>query len=293
MLDTFFSVFSLIGSSCIPLEQQVVKALKKGHFAYARFLIEKNPELLSNPSYGHSPLTLSIINDQADYAQWCIERAFPLIDEHRVGALTPLSAALFRGNLELVVSLINAGISVNQQCIDGHYPLHYAALYCPPAVKILLDRGANPNALNYQEDTPLALAIVSNLKYESSGKKMLESLLLAGANPYVLINATGRSVRDHLVDDIGVVPEAQELLDILDLGCSVAKGISRATLKGLAIRELLRHRTAYDIAQRIAVLCHHDDFEKEYMSSPSPELFALKYLKKYSKPPPLAPSQIQ
>lgn len=280
-------------SPCLPLERQIIIAIKKGYCRYARFLIEHNPELLSNPAYGYSPLTHAVLTNRVEFVSWCIARNVLNTSDHRVGAINPLSSALFMGNLQIVQALLDAGANPNGQFIDGHYPLHYAALYCPAAVEILVQKGALPDSLNYQENTPLAVLLSHDSKYDAASKKALEALLLAGANPYAIVYATNQWVRVHLVDDLGIIPGAQDLLNLLDLGCSFWKGISRETLKGIAIIKLLESRKPLELATDIAKRTTDIDFLKECKQSVSPELFALNYLKKFSKPSKPHAFQIQ
>lgn len=279
------SIFPFFMSPCISLEKQVLIALKQGYLAYARFLIEQNPRLLAEPLSGYSPLTHAVLNNQVGFVSWCIERNALLGGSHKVGALNPLSAAICNSHTEIVHMLLKAGMSATEQFIDGHYPLHYAALYCPAVVEVLLQHGAKPNVLNYQEDTPLALHLSTAAKYDAHGKKALELLLLAGADPHVVASSTAQCVRLYLVDDLGIVPEAQELLEIFDLGCSAKGWLRKTTLKGLAVAALAQQGnvSSADIALFVAKRTGDSDFPLILEKSVSPELFARKYLKDFSK----------
>lgn len=60
---------------------------------------------------------------------------------------------------EILAMLINAGADVNTQDSIKRTPLHEAAKYTNlEAVKLLIAKGANPNALEYKNKTPLDLA---------------------------------------------------------------------------------------------------------------------------------------
>ena len=67
-------------------------------------------------------------------------------------------------NCEIVKILIEKGANVNALDSYESTPLHYAARYnnSGEAVKILIERGANVNALNIDELTPLDYAAIYN-----------------------------------------------------------------------------------------------------------------------------------
>jgi hypothetical protein len=294
MLSIGIALFSRICSPCVPYDLQILYALKHGYWGYACCIIERNPELLSNPAYGRSPLTHGVMYNLPDFVAWCIARNVLHTSDHRVGALTPLSAALFNDRLEYVRLLIAAGVAVNEQHIDGHYPLHYAALYCPSAVELLLAEGAWANPLTYQEDTPLGLLLSTSAKYHADGKKALEALLCARANPFVVVSSSNQPARSHLVDDLVFIPEAAQLLALFDLGCSVWYAIPQKTLKGRALTVLLAEGAdPISLAKTLAERTGNDHYLQESLQSPSLHLFALKYLKKFAKPSALPSSQIQ
>jgi ankyrin repeat protein len=87
-----------------------------------------------------------------------------LLAEHRFSK-SSLSEVLFNAvnrseeKAEILVMLIDAGADVNAQGSLKRTPLHRAAYYGSlEAVKLLLSRGANPNALEHEGKSPLALA---------------------------------------------------------------------------------------------------------------------------------------
>jgi len=293
MFYKLLAFFSLIWSPCIPLEQQIIRALRRGYCGFARALIEQNPDLLSNPFYGQSPLTHAVLNGQSEFVAWCVARDVLNTNDHRIGGMTPLSGALFLGNLEVVRIILDAGAQVSTQFIDGHYPLHYAALYCPAAITLLLKKGAQPDSLNYHENTPLAVLLSHDSKYDAQSKNALEALLLAGANPYAIVCSTNRWVRLHLVDDLGIIPGVEALIELLDLGCSLWGGISRETLRGIAVKKLLESKKPHEVAVAVAARAGNGSFAEECKQSVSPELFALNYLKQFSKPEKLPAFQMQ
>ncbi|KAI5060459.1 hypothetical protein GOP47_0024879 [Adiantum capillus-veneris] len=75
---------------------------------------------------------------------------------------TPLLLACSRGELlDMTITLLNLGANLTAYCPGGHggYPLHYAAKRgLDKTVTLLLSHGANPLAVNDDDQTPLDMA---------------------------------------------------------------------------------------------------------------------------------------
>jgi ankyrin repeat protein len=98
--------------------------------------------------------------------------------------------AIRADNLDVLRSLPSASVNLH----DGldSTPLHYAALYgSPAAVRLLLDRGADPNARNKSENTPLIYAayqlaktqllVAKGAQVNASGKDGITPLMVAAS----------------------------------------------------------------------------------------------------------------
>ncbi|MDT7834658.1 ankyrin repeat domain-containing protein [Aquabacterium sp. OR-4] len=97
------------------------------------------------------------------------------IDLANVAGETPLMIAALKGRLDAARQLLDRGATLER---DGWTPLHYAASG-PEAtlVKLLLDRGARPDARSPNGSTPLMMAA-------RNGTEAAVALLLArGADP--------------------------------------------------------------------------------------------------------------
>lgn len=61
--------------------------------------------------------------------------------------------------MEAITTLINREANVNIFSNKGYYPIHIAALYNQAkAVRLLLEKGSNPNCIDDQMCTPMHLA---------------------------------------------------------------------------------------------------------------------------------------
>jgi len=96
------------------------------------------------------------------------------------GGKTPLHIACKRGKIKSVSLLIQAGASVNAKDYDKKTPLHTACRNCEQSVPLLIQAGANVNAKDFISRTPLHIACQYN-------RKLVSLLIKAGAN----INAKG------------------------------------------------------------------------------------------------------
>lgn len=84
---------------------------------------------------------------------------------------------LFVATLKLGTALIKAGAKVNRKGQKGFTPLHHAAFgKKPDMVRLLLEHGAEINALNNAGKTPLDLASgeTAELLKEKGGKSASE-----------------------------------------------------------------------------------------------------------------------
>uniref|UniRef100_A0A7R9VEH2 TIR domain-containing protein n=1 Tax=Chlamydomonas euryale TaxID=1486919 RepID=A0A7R9VEH2_9CHLO len=110
--------------------------------------------------------------------------------------------------IENVVLLASEqGVLVNAKSKQGDTPLHLAAQQVPASeamIKTLLDAGADPDALNNQQQTPLLLG----LEQPDIWSMLLED---GGADPDVRVHGGGSVL--HAAASAGLAEAAQQLID--------------------------------------------------------------------------------
>jgi ankyrin repeat protein len=157
-------------------------AIQAGDAARVAQLLDENPALLRTAENDVTPLLLAIYHGKRDIAQLLVERGAPvsfgeacaLGDEHRVKELLAAdpsllrsrtadgfpghSMAIFFGHGPLARWLIEQGADVNAAAENAQRvtPLHAAAAVRDrETLRLLLERGADPNVKQQLDYTPL------------------------------------------------------------------------------------------------------------------------------------------
>jgi uncharacterized protein len=157
-------------------------AIKAGDAARVAALADADPSLLTVPENNTTPLLLAIYHGKPDIARLLIDRGAPvsfpeacaLGDQARVQELLaadpsalntrspdgfpPMPMAIFFGHGALARWLIEQGADVNAPAENPQRvaPVHAAAATCDrETMRLLLERGADPNARQQMDYTPL------------------------------------------------------------------------------------------------------------------------------------------
>jgi len=179
-------------------------AVRKGETAVVRGLLTADPALAGarNPdgatpalwaAYTRHPelAALLLTGRDPDFFEACAlgnrQRASTLlasdpklIDAYSADGFTPLGLAVFFGHEEIARQLVAAGADVNRPSRNAIRvsPLHSAVESGNLALlNLLLQHGANPDAVEFLEATPLHSAAARG------SQEMVERLLASGADP--------------------------------------------------------------------------------------------------------------
>ncbi|XP_059488485.1 uncharacterized protein LOC132204174 isoform X2 [Neocloeon triangulifer] len=135
-------------------------AAQKGHIAVAKFLLSKGADVNALNNDNDTPLTLAALFSNEETCRFLVDSGADLsaVDSDGDDAL---HLASLKGKLDTVKYLLLGlnGFSVEKKGRNGKTALHWAAQKGHIAVaKFLLSKGADVNALNNDNDTPLTLA---------------------------------------------------------------------------------------------------------------------------------------
>ncbi|MEO5734626.1 MAG: ankyrin repeat domain-containing protein [Rubrivivax sp.] len=105
---------------------------------------------------GQTALILALRDDSPQVVDALLAQPKLRVDAANANGETALMMAALKGRLEAMQALIQRGAPINR---TGWSPLHYAASGSEPkAVSLLLDRGADIEALSPNRSTPLMMA---------------------------------------------------------------------------------------------------------------------------------------
>jgi ankyrin repeat protein len=159
---------------------ELTDAIKTGDAARVTALADADPAVLSADENGTTPLLFAIYHGKREIAQLLIDRGAPvsfaeacalgdealarqmfvpdLLDTRTPDGFPPLGLAIFFGHGPLARWLIEQGADVNAAAANPQRvtPAHAAAAMCDrETMRLLLDRGADPNARQQMDYTPL------------------------------------------------------------------------------------------------------------------------------------------
>lgn len=150
LLSLFWSV-----GACAGVYEDMEEALISGNASWAIQLVNRGMDVNSVDPAGNTLLMQTVQRDNREFFDFLLKRRARLNVRNRNGE-TALSLAAYRGALEFVRSLVEAGADIN---LYGWSPLIYAAFNGHADVaEYLIKRGAEVNAVTENGSTALLFA---------------------------------------------------------------------------------------------------------------------------------------
>ena len=159
----------------------------------AKLLIQAGADINAQKNDGNTPLNLAALNNRPLVAKALLAaKADPTLSNS--DDWTPLMSAVNEGHIELVRLLVTNKATLNQQEKDGWTALHFTANESNKGgdelqaqiAKLLIQAGADINAQNNNNDTPLNFAALNN-------RPLVAKALLAAKADSTLANNDGLS----------------------------------------------------------------------------------------------------
>lgn len=164
---------ALLGISGLSIGQSLEDALRAaldGELAVVQRQVERGASPDTSDREGNTLMMLAARSGHTPVVSYLIQNKAAVNQKNTYGD-TALMAAALKGHVEVAKLLIANGAEVNG---SGNWsPLHYAAFEGrAPMVRLLLDHGADKNALAPNEYTPLMLAVRNG--HEDAARSLLQ-----------------------------------------------------------------------------------------------------------------------
>jgi len=129
---------------------------------------------LEDPMDDIEKLCQAVQRGDAVTCEECLKLDPKLIHEFYDDGMQPLHFAAQSNRAELIAFLLDRGAEIDALGgEDSRTPLHYAADMSPAAARILIDRGADLNPVDFRGFTPLCFAIAEQTRQGAEVAKML------------------------------------------------------------------------------------------------------------------------
>ena len=138
----------------------LLQAVELGNAKAVELLLQHKANPNTIPGDQESPLFLAVNRGYAGIIRDLLDHgADPNMPQNRNGHGPLLGLSSQAGQAEIVGLLLNHGVNVNEQGVNGYTALHLAVeRNHPEVVKLLLDHGADPNIQNNWGQTALDIA---------------------------------------------------------------------------------------------------------------------------------------
>ena len=164
------------------LDLQLLEAANTGNEENVKSLLLSNASVSARDSNGRTPLHLAAKENHPKVVELLIEHGAD-IEARLFGDTTALYLAVKNGHLLVVRVLIANGASFTTRVLDETTTWHAATIYCQePIVELMLEWGANVDALSKYQGTALLIAVERATATEDGYENIIKLLLDHGAN---------------------------------------------------------------------------------------------------------------
>jgi len=172
------------------------RACFDGSLDIAKVLVDAGADVNLKSTEGFTPLYIAVGNKRKPLVEYLLSKGAPVDEKNGPDGVAALFRACYVGSLDIVKVLVDAGADVNHKDNIG-FTCFYAAVQekHKPIIEYLLSKGVRVNETNGQNnDTPLHKACVSG------SLEVVKILVNAGADINA-VNKQGKSSLDFAVEN--------------------------------------------------------------------------------------------
>lgn len=155
---SFFITLSFLSYS----QDNIFDVARKGNVEDVKRLMAINPDTINVvDSNGYFPLTLACYRGNKDVALYLASKVKNIDGTSDYG--TPLMAAVYKNEIEIVQYLLKSKANVNLADANGTTPLHYAIIMRnEPIIKLLMEANADVNVEDNRGKNAIDYAAMTN-----------------------------------------------------------------------------------------------------------------------------------
>ncbi|QZW33284.1 MPPV-015 ankyrin repeat protein [Magpiepox virus 2] len=206
----------------------------------AELLLSKYPDLVNHVDHEHrTPLHLAVESNNIKMLKVLVSYGADINTVDNAGK-TPICCAVIRNLIDVTKELISLGADINKGDINNMTPLHHMMRFAESTelIEILLDHGADINAVNNFGETPLHIL-------KGSRDHITRTLITRGANVHA-IDYNGNTLLHKAMLNSNAI-----LTDIIKLGVDINY---RNNLEG---KTPLHYAVMYPLRKRVSILLQH------------------------------------